>query len=264
VNSKPKVFLIVGCQRSGSTMVESVFNAHPKVRAIGEEGWAAYDYFDNPEKLDEVPEEWVCLRIPHATERLDHAVQQLAGARVLFMLRDPRDVVVSMRDLQMKLPKWVKERSWLEVFAPMEIKKTVPSLPDRDEHEERYRQLCSEIEDPRDVRFGGFCWLVKNRFIPLYLRSGLPTKVVRYEVMIHEPERYLRQICEHLELEWSDRLLEHGKYSTGTWFGTDKREPIHQRSVQAYRTRLTMDERRKLHSIVQSDMEMLGYVELFD
>jgi hypothetical protein len=88
--------------------------------------------------------------------------------------------------------------------------------------------------------------------------------IVRYEVLVSQPEPYLRQICDHLGLDWSDRLLQHGEHNVGVWGGTDKTEPIHRRSVGAHKSALTSEERRKIHSVIQLDMEMLGYVELFD
>jgi protein-tyrosine sulfotransferase len=258
VGANPRVSLIVGCQRSGSTLLESIFNAHPSVRVIGEENNVAYEYFLNPAKLSALPEDAVCLRIPMATHRLQHAVDQFAGARVLFMLRDPRDVVVSMRELK------VGNDNWLVRGAHHEIRKSVQNLPDRQRQEERLEQLYDEIADLSDVRFGGFCWAVKNRFIPMYLNSPLPTRLVRYEVLTAQPEPYLRQICEYLRLEWSDRLLEHQNHSAGQFAGTNKGEAIHQRSIRAYKSKLTLEDRRKLHSVIRPDMEMLGYVELFD
>jgi hypothetical protein len=170
------LFFIVGCQRSGTTMLESILNAHPDVRVIGEEGRASYKYFFNQEDLAEISDPCVGLRIPVSTHELDRAIGH--GARVLFMVRDARDVVASMH---------------------------------RAEQDARLQQLYAEVDDRSDVRFGAFVWALKNRYIPMYARSPLPTKIVRYEVLVSQPEPYLRQICEHLGLEWSDRLLEHGK-----------------------------------------------------
>ncbi|PYJ52771.1 MAG: hypothetical protein DME83_04365, partial [Verrucomicrobia bacterium] len=89
----------MGCQRSGSTLLESVFNAHPEVHVVGEEQGEAYRYFREPSKLDELSKELIGLRIPAATHSVKHAIEKFPGTRVLFTLRDPRDVVVSMRNL---------------------------------------------------------------------------------------------------------------------------------------------------------------------
>jgi hypothetical protein len=256
MNTNRNLFFIVGCQRSGTTMLESILNAHPDVRVIGEEGRASYKYFWKEEDLSELSDQWLGLRIPVSTNELEHAIAH--GARVLFMLRDPRDVVASMHVARSD------GEPWIAVQAHEEISRTLRNLPDRAELERHLRQLYDEIDDRGDVRFGAFLWVLKNRYIPLYLRSPLPTKLVRYEVLVSRPEPCLRQICGHLGLDWSERLLEHGKYNVGRWGGTDKTEPVHERSVEAFRTRLTMEERRKIHTVIQGDMEMLGYVELFD
>jgi protein-tyrosine sulfotransferase len=254
MSTSRNLFLIVGCQRSGTTMLESVLNAHPKVRVIGEEGRASYKYFWNEADLSELSEEWVGLRIPVSTHEMERAVDY--GARVLFMLRDARDVVASMHVAR------ADKEPWIAVHAHHEIHNALHNLPGRSEL--ALQQLYDEIEDRSDVRFAAFLWALKNRYIPLYARSPLPTKIVRYEVLVAQPEPYLRQICEHLGLDWSDLLLEHGKYNTGKWGGTDKTEAMHERSIEAFKTRLTMEQRRQIHSVISADMEMLGYVELFD
>ena len=252
------LFLIVGCQRSGTTMLESILNAHPDVRVIGEEDRAAYRYFFKEADVAELNDGSVGLRIPVATHELESALTWYGDARALFVLRDPRDVVASMHVAR------AGEDPWIAKEGHGEIERTLRNLPDNGRLEAKLQQLYDDIDDRGDVRFGAFLWMLKNRYIPLYSRSPLPTKLVRYEVLVSEPEPYLRQICDHLGLEWSDRLLEHGKYNEGTWAGTNKAEPIHERSIEAYRNRLTIEDRRQIQSVIQLDMEMLGYVELFD
>jgi protein-tyrosine sulfotransferase len=259
-----KIFLIVGCQRSGSTLLESVFNAHPEVHVVGEEQGEAYRYFREPAKLDGLPKESICLRIPAATHLIKHAIEKLPGARVLFTLRDPRDVVVSMRKLEVQTQADGPSGKWLVLFGHNEIRRCIASLAERERLEEKLRSLYEQTNDLNDPRFGAFCWMVKNRFIPLYERSILPTKVVRYEMLIANPEPYLRQICQFLSLEWNDHLLEHEKYSSGQWGGTNKGEAIHQRSFHAYKKNLSIEERRALYSVIRPEMEAMGYLELFD
>jgi protein-tyrosine sulfotransferase len=254
----PNLFLIVGCQRSGTTMLESVLDAHPSVRVIGEEGRASYKYFFKEADLGQLTEDFVGLRIPVATHELQTALTWHAGARVLFMLRDPRDVVASMHMAR------AGGEPWIAVEAHGELSRTISHLPDAAEQERRLQRLYNETEDRGDIRFAALLWALKNRYIPLYSNSTLPTMVVRYETLVAQPEPCLREICDHLGLDWSERLLEHGKYSSGTWGGTDKGAPIHEASVEAYRTRLTTEDRRKIHAVIQPDMERLGYVERFD
>jgi hypothetical protein len=254
------VFFIVGCQRSGTTMLEAILNAHPKVHVVGEEKRTSYKYLWNEIDLAELSDEYVGLRIPAATHQVYQAVKH-EGARVLFCLRDPRDVATSMLRTAKRDLSWLARQAHGEQG---EIKRTMSYLADRADMEKRLEQLYEEIDDQSDVRFAAFLWALKNRYIPMYAQSSLPTKVVRYEVLVSEPEAYLPQICDHLGLEWSDHLLEHGTHNTGEWGGTDKTEPIHGRSIEAFRDRLSIEDRRKIHRLIQLDMEMHGYVELFD
>ena len=106
--------------------------------------------------------------------------------------------------------------------------------------------------------------MVKNRFLPLYQQSALPTHVVRYEEFARNPETSIREVCDFLKLEWHKNLTEHYKFSSGLWGGTDKGAPIHQRSVAAYRGSLTLDQRKSLYSAIGGAMKALGYQELLD
>jgi hypothetical protein len=46
--------------------------------------------------------------------------------------------------------------------------------------------------------------------------------------------------------------------------GRDKGEAIHQRSLHVYKEYLSIDERLAIYSVIGPDMELMGYVELFD
>ncbi len=256
------VFLIMGCQRSGSTLLESIFNAHPDVHVVGEENWDAYKYFDTPHALNDFPEPVIGLRIPAATHRIDYAVKAFPQARVLFTMRDPRDVVTSMRKLLFIHFDTKKKGSWLEMFGQVEIEACLQHLPQDEALRASWLALCKKTDDQNDARFGALCWALKNRFLPLYQASSLPTEVVRYEQLTSDPEPSLRRLCEFLQLEWNDNLLHHDQFSSGVWAGTDKGAPIHQRSLEAYRKHLTQHEQRTVHSLIETEMATSGYGEL--
>src|SRR5881398_2343699 len=59
--TKRKVLIIMICQSIVSTLLESVFNAHPEVHVVGEEQGEAYRYFREPSKLDELSKELIGL-----------------------------------------------------------------------------------------------------------------------------------------------------------------------------------------------------------
>jgi protein-tyrosine sulfotransferase len=261
---KKHIFLIVGCQRSGSTLLESIFAAHPLVRVIGEENWKSYSYFDDRKKLAEFPEKFIGLRIPAATPALNYIIAAYPDAKVLFTLRDPRDVVTSMRKLQMEPFGHGKNTSWLETIAQPQIENCLKYLPDGKRWKAALHSVRQNTNDKNDVRFGGLCWMVKNSFLELYQRSVIKTEIVRYESLIGDPEQYLRPLCDFLDLEWSDRVLEHQKYVSGMWAGTNKGEEIHRRSIGAYKYHLSLEERRSLYSVIQGEMEKHGYSEHFD
>lgn len=256
------VFLIVGCQRSGSTLLESIFNAHPSVHVVGEERCEAYHFFDRPESLADFAEPVIGLRIPAATHRIDHAIHAFPTARVLFTMRDPRDVVTSMRKLKRYSPETGAKVSWLEVCGHDEIAASLQSLSPDDPLVDRLNAVRQHTDDRNDARYGAICWALKNRFLPLYQASPLPTEVVRYEELTKDSEPCLRRLCTFLQLEWHDNLLRHHDYSSGFWAGTDKAAPIHQQSLGAYKGHLTQNEQETMSALIQPEIAVSGYGEL--
>ncbi len=154
VRDGPVIFFDMDCQRSGATSVESIFDASPQVRVIGEENWSAHEYFGAPEKLSGLSERFVWLRIPAAIHRIDHAVNRLPRARVLFTMRDPRDVVTSMRKLQMRNPVTGKSGSWLESCGHGEIDVCLRQLPRYDPLTDALQLVPEKTDDRNDVGFG--------------------------------------------------------------------------------------------------------------
>lgn len=250
---KKSVFLIVGCQRSGTTLLESILDAHPLVRVVGEENWDAYRYFASPELLNDFVEPYIGLRIPAATQRVEHAVKALPTARVIFIMRNLFDVVTSMRKLQMLDGYSGRRGSWLECYGQGEIKNCLAHLPPYEPLAEKYRKLRECTDEDNDVRFGGICWGLKNRFLQHYEESPLHTTVVKYETLTASPEASLRQLCYFLQLEWHGNLMQHQKFSSGIWAGTDKSKPIHTQSVSMYGKHLTPHEQRALSYLFEPD-----------
>ena len=120
--------IVVGCQRSGTTLVGQILGAHPKAVLLDEEDglydWAfealgkwklvkdrvtsdevcrrasreyarALECFDSPGHLLQHIR-FVVLKAPNLTYSW-REISRLASARVVYVFRDPRAIVASMR-----------------------------------------------------------------------------------------------------------------------------------------------------------------------
>ncbi len=96
-----KPILITGCQRSGTTLLHLILDSHPRIHSIDESGYAADkvdDYLENP---DFHP--FVSLKLPRFASNLACLTRNLSELKVLWCIRDPRDVIASMVNLHLKL-----------------------------------------------------------------------------------------------------------------------------------------------------------------
>ncbi len=249
----PRRVFIAGCQRSGTTLVRLILEAHPEVACLDERD--AYRVLlpprsPNPRPSPESPPaELLVLKIPRFCEQLLRREMAdpeygtfpsfYAGEPVLFLLRDPRDVVSSMRSL----PTGDGGMTWLDRYGPEML---------RFHLQRRGEEVSGSLRETLDRSgwaphvVGAVYWVLKNAPASEYVAAGLPVRLVIYEDLVADPEPLLRRAAGFLGIRWDDALLAHHAAEhdqlrpDGRTIGlSDPRAPIHQRSVGRYRDDLT-------------------------
>ena len=247
----PKRFLIVGSQRTGTTLMRLVLESHTRVSCLDEDD----SYLALADKADRLPvgKTLVGYKIPRWTEQLadshlsdfGHEIEAdhfYAGEAILFMLRDVRDTVASMLRLQ------TGEGSWL-------VKWGIPILRDKIGRSDSFRtRFAREIEllagtTGRQHVWGALYWKYKTMAYFDYLDSGLRVHGVRYEELVTSPEPHLKTVLGYLGLQWEEGVLDHPShwhtaldpagFAAG---GTDPRKPIHGQSVSTWDQHLTHED----------------------
>jgi Sulfotransferase domain len=208
-------FFILGCQRSGTTLLRLILECHPDVQCCDE--WMAYHVLAS--RLEVTRERpLVGFKVPRLTEQFGNAAfTEIAGTPVpnlylgrplIFMVRDVRDVVASMLKLR------INGMTWLDRWGKPVLESKVANDA---AFCERYGPAFEALGHSRFPHVGaaGLYWRYKVEALFDYLRTGRQVLMVRYEDLVHRPAVELVRVCGFLGIRWEPALLDHPQFPHG-------------------------------------------------
>lgn len=238
-----KTFFIVGCQRSGTTLLRLILECHGRIQCFDEH--LGYRLLRRDDWAAEITADLVGFKAPMLTEQFSDAVFQdynlepfpnrHAGQPLIFMIRDVRDTVASMVNYRVG-----RSSTWLDRWG-------IPALAWKMEH---YPEYASQLEpilrrwassSHARLSQGALCWRYKTNALARYQALGLPVLVLRYEDVVTRPRTELERVCAFLGVDWEEGLLQHASrthgevFSNGRTIGlTDPSRPIDATSVRRW------------------------------
>lgn len=249
-------FLITGCQRSGTTLLRLILEGHQDIYCCDES--RSYRVLAGLDSNYSARTHLVGLKVPRLAEQLDRReaydlglpdapVDFYHGEKVLFMVRNFRDVIASMLKLR-------GTNSWLEDWCiPILLHKAATES----EFAERWRRelrICANGASP--IACGALYWTYKCDALLRYLDRQLPVLPISYESLVRNPRIELARICRFLSVPFDEALLkhhqlEHGELDEdGLAIGkTDPTRPIDTNSVGQWRDWLTAEDERLASAI---------------
>lgn len=263
--------LITGCQRSGTTLMNLIFDSHPAIRGIDEVYFRRHFTLAKFRDLlaSERDHALMSFKLPMQSHEVDRILNESGSRpRVVWMVRDPRAVVASMVELHLPINKFVSV-SWAASFIHKEIINVLQRLPadwleplEAEIHRFRLIENVPSILRPaEDIYFtAALCWRLKLLTLRCHQEHRLPCRIVPYERLVRQPAIELRELFDELEIAWNDRVLAHHEHARVDVIGGTRREkPISSAGVDKWRQVLSTSALRIVEELCGEAAADLGY-----
>ena len=168
---------------------------------------------------------------------------------IIFLLRDVRDVVASMKTLKFGDDSWIEK--WGRRILNYKIEQDALF---RIRFANEIAQLYASEESPASV--GALYWKYKTLALFEYNRIGFPVLPISYEFLVTDTTNIMTIVLRFLDLPWDGAVLKHqhtAHAETGqdgmTLGGTDSCRPVDSRAINNWQNLLTEMEIKQIDSI---------------
>lgn len=248
--------LITGCQRSGTTLMGLIMDSHPLISNVDEADFKSVD--------DLSTEFHSCAKLPQVSADVDYIKNEFKADTVIWMVRNPFDVIKSMMNLQISRGR-SRTESWGSTYSHVEISKMLQYLPSESlfPHQkllDQYRAVLANsvlrCSDQGNILSCITCWVLKQECYKYLKLSGLNVVLVRYEDLVSSPEIILADLFSELKIEWHTDTLRHHELHSGISIGKTLNTRAIDQSSLFYSKKYFNDSELKLISGLSSSARM--------
>jgi len=279
-----QLFFIVGCSRSGTSLLQIMISNHPDVMLPTETGFYCRIYSKYFGEWGELSE----------SNNFNSALEMALGCFKHLEMDTDR-----VRNLcQLAQPSW--ETIFLAILTAFAEKHNVKRVGEKSPGHLRCMGLLKErfpkakfihiIRDPRAVVLSmrkkaqqfPWAWDAERKYIGRacqYWQDAIEIHrkysellssqcywVVKYEDLVTNPERTLRPICDFLNITFSPQMLEHHKRDFLGFRDLDSQphmkntlKPVFTSSIDKWREELSPQEIALIQYVLSDEMYLLGY-----
>ena len=237
-----KLILVLGCQRSGTTLLYMLITSHPNITGK-DESESGFTFPRSPQLLDAlVKGRMTCYKLPTQTPKLNFIMKRFPFAKILWIKRDPLSVVSSMRSLQIS-----KEgENWIQTCGYDELKR----------HAVLFFEINNiDFEAIDQISLGAYIYKYKLMTSAKYVKSKLKTYILNYEELLENPKKVLSPILKNIGLMWNDTILRHQETHRGKrYLGGNIGDKALDKQRKTPDLNLDDDEIKRIEDIVKSEI----------
>ena len=272
-----KSIVVVGCQRSGTTLLGQILGAHKDCFLVDEfEGlypWYKSWVARKPEALKLLGElvaksarkyqdrrrefvaprdllaSTVVAKAPNLTFEFEQLSKHQPRPKIVFMVRDARAVVSSMLQL-----------SHIDILGnQIKLIMAVPGAADALKTELRILLDCRQ---PHYLRLAAI-WVIKTGLYRSFQLVGLDPFLLRYEDLVNNTQYNISQIARHCGLAKYDEFPDYTAAMQGWGPGNTSREkPVHSDSLRKWRSYMSEHQASAIVEMCGNLMTELEYEEI--
>lgn len=244
-----QLYFIFGCQRSGTTLLLSILNAHPNITGTDETEFPSpYPFPSAPRlALNRVTQQYSCFKMLEHSQKLNFLKQFYPHAKVLWPIRNPHSTLSSMLKLSNS------EGTWIDRCVDAELERLKPFFPEK--------LGKANLSERSQLEKAAIYWNTKNQYPAILQSHGFDVFPFKYEDLLQNPTETLTQIVQFLEIEWSDDLLNfHQKNPSKVLAGgTRTNNPINAERASKLQSTLSATEVASINELCAPVMEAYGY-----
>ncbi len=246
------LLLIFGCQRSGTTLLLSILNAHPQLTCVDETEFPSPYPFPSAQRLAlcKLTGQSLCFKMLEHANKLDFLSQFYPHAKILWPLRNPHSAISSMLNLTNS------EGDWIDRCADREMTRLRPFFPN--ELGNLPLSQYSKIEK------AALYWRYKNQYSSQLKNCGFDLFTFKFEDLLQSQRATLQSITHFLNIPWSEDLLNFHSKNPGRSLagGTQTNRPINGDRAANLQSRFSAKEIATINLICGPVMKTYGYSAL--
>lgn len=244
-----RLFLIFGCQRSGTTLLLAILKAHPSITGTDETEFPSPYPFPSAQRLafNQLTGQYSCFKMLEHSNKLDFLAQFYPKAKILWPVRNPHSTLSSMLNLTNV------EGSWIDRCRDSELKRLRPFFPD---------QLSQEcLSELSSIEKAALYWTYKNQYPAILENQGFEVFPFKYENLLEHPRETLEHIVNFLGVGWSEDLLNFYQKNPGKVLagGTRTDQPINVERANNLKNSFSAMEISHINRICAPVMNVYGY-----